>query len=63
MIKGYNITMEKTNTDMIGSIKYSIQLLDGKVITTKLRKSTDLCPICKNGASCENSFIHGRQWT
>jgi len=53
----------KTDESMIGSIKYSIQLLDGKVITTKQRKNTDLCPICKNGASCENSFIHGRNWT
>ncbi len=55
--------MQETNESMIGSIKYSIKLLDGKVITTKQRKNTDLCPICKNGQGCENSFIHGRMWT
>ena len=46
-----------------GSLKYSIHLIDGKVITSKLRKSTDLCPLCKNGASCEDIFAHGRLWT
>jgi hypothetical protein len=57
--------MENMNTNEIegGSIKYSIHLIDGKVITSKLRKKTDLCPICKNGAGCENTFAHGRLWT
>ena len=43
----------------IGSVKYSITLLDRK----EQRGKNDLCPICKNGLGCEKSFAHGRYWT
>ncbi len=57
--------MENMNTieNESGSIKYSIHLIDGNVITSDVRKKTDLCPLCKNGAGCENTFAHGRYWT
>ena len=56
--------MENMNTnEENGSLKYSIHLIDGNVITSKLRKSTDLCPLCKNGAGCEDSFRHAEYWT
>ncbi len=46
-----------------GSLKYSIHLIDGKVITSELRKKSDLCPICKNGLGCVSSFTHAEYWT
>ncbi len=46
-----------------GSLKYSIHLIDGKVITSELRKKSDLCPFCKNGLGCEDSFRHAEYWT
>jgi hypothetical protein len=46
-------------TAQIGSITYSIKLLD----RSRVRKNTDLCPVCKNGMGCDYSFVHGRQWT
>ena len=52
-----------TNEEKNASIRYSIISLDGRVYTSKLRKSTDLCPICKNGANCQDTFAHGRHWT
>jgi hypothetical protein len=56
--------MENMNTnEENGSLKYSIHLIDGKVIKSELRKKTDLCPICKNGQGCEDIFAHGRLWT
>jgi len=56
--------MENMNTnEENGSLKYSIHLIDGHVITSDVRKKTDLCPLCKNGAGCEDTFTHGRYWT
>lgn len=46
-------------TVQIGSIRYSIKLLD----KVKPRKKRDICPICKNGLGCEYSFIHAKDWT
>lgn len=46
-------------TTQIGNIRYRINLLD----RFRQRKSTDLCPICKNGMACEKMFAHGRYWT
>lgn len=56
MLKNMNTKNEN------GSLIYSIKLMNGKVINNTQRKSTDLCPICKNGLGCENSFAHGRLW-
>jgi hypothetical protein len=57
--------MENMNTHEgeNASIRYSIIWLDGRIYTSKLRKNTDLCPICKNGSDCIDSFAHGGYWT
>ena len=52
-----------TNENEVGSLKYSIHLIDGKVSISDVRKKTDLCPFCKNGLGCQDSFRHAEYWT